>query len=75
MAYLTGCRRGCHGPSVARFNRTIQILRSLNVITKASHLEAIERKQLAQIAKFDGHYLNMPKLLQRWGVRIEGPSA
>jgi hypothetical protein len=31
----------------------------------------IDRKQLAKVAKFDGHYLNMPQLLSRWAVQVE----
>ena len=61
------------GLSVVHVNRTIQLLRSLNVLSKASHLEVIDRKQLAYIAKFDGRYLNMPKLLSNWTVRVEEP--
>ncbi len=59
------------GLSVVHVNRTIQTLRSLNVLSKANHLEVIDRKQLAQIAKFDGCYLNMPRLLSNWAVRVE----
>ena len=57
--------------SVVHVNRTIQTLRSRNILSKASHLEVIDRKQLAQIAKFDGRYLNMPELLSRWTVRVD----
>ena len=60
------------GLSVVHVNRTIQTLRSLSVLSKANHLQVIDRKQLAQIAKFDGRYLNMPKLLSNWTVRVEG---
>lgn len=59
------------GLSVVHVNRTIQTLRSLSVLSKASHLEVIDRKQLAQVAKFDGLYLNMPRLLSNWAVRVE----
>jgi hypothetical protein len=31
----------------------------------------IDRKQLAQLAKFDGRYLNMPELLSKWVVSVE----
>jgi hypothetical protein len=55
-------------------NRTIQTLRSLNVLSKTSQLEVIDRKQLAQVAKFDGRYLDMPKLLSNWAVRVETTS-
>jgi CRP-like cAMP-binding protein len=59
------------GLSVVHVNRTIQTLRSLNVLSKASSIEVIDRNQLAQIAKFDGRYLDMPQLLSRWEVRVE----
>ncbi len=59
------------GLSVVHVNRTIQTLRSLNVLSKASHLEVIDRNQLAKVGKFDGRYLNMPKLLSNWAVRVE----
>jgi hypothetical protein len=59
------------GLSVVHVNRTIQTLRSLNVLSKTSHLEVIDRKQLAKVGKFDGRYLNMPKLLSNWAVRVE----
>jgi CRP-like cAMP-binding protein len=61
------------GLSVVHVNRTIQTLRGLYVLSEASHLEVIDRKQLAYIAKFDGRYLNMPKLLSNWTVRVEEP--
>jgi hypothetical protein len=53
-------------------NRTIQTLRSLNVLSKTRQaIEVVDRKQLAKIAKFDGHYLNMARLVSRWAVQIE----
>jgi CRP-like cAMP-binding protein len=59
--------------SIVHVNRTIQALRSLNVLSKASHgIEVIDRKQLARIAGFDGRYLNMPQLVSKWAVQIEG---
>ena len=60
------------GLSVVHVNRTIQTLRTLNVLSKANHLEAIDRKQLARIGKFDGRYLNMSRPLSGWTVRVEG---
>jgi CRP-like cAMP-binding protein len=59
------------GLSVVHVNRTVQTLRGLNVLSKASHLEVIDRKQLAQVAKFDGRYLNLSRLLSGWAVRVE----
>ena len=53
-------------------NRTIQILRSLNVLSKTSHaIEVVDRKELARIAGFDGSYLNMPNFASKWTVPIE----
>lgn len=58
--------------SIVHVNRTIQTLRSLNVLSKTSHaIEVIDRKQLARIAGFDGSYLNMPQLVSGWAVQIE----
>jgi hypothetical protein len=58
--------------SIVHVNRTIQTLRSLNVLSKTSHaIEVVDRKQLARIARFDGRYLNMPRLVSNWGVQIE----
>ena len=59
------------GLSVVHVNRTIQTLRSLNVLSRTSQLEVIDRKQLAQVTKFDGRYLDMPQLLSNWAVRVE----
>jgi CRP-like cAMP-binding protein len=63
------------GLSIVHVNRTVQILRGLNVLSKASHLEVTDRKRLAQIAKFDGRYLNMPMLLSTWAVKVEDSPA
>lgn len=60
--------------SIVHVNRTVQQLRSLNVLSKESHgIEVIDRKQLAKIAGFDGRYLNMPQLVSRWAVQIDDP--
>jgi CRP-like cAMP-binding protein len=59
--------------SIVHVNRTIQTLRSLNVLSKTSHgIEVVDRKELARIAGFDGHYLNMPRLVAKWTVEVEG---
>jgi len=59
--------------SSVHVNRTIQTLRSINVLSQASHaIEVVDRKQLASIAGFNGHYLNMTQLVSRWAVQIEG---
>jgi CRP-like cAMP-binding protein len=60
------------GLSVVHVNRTIQTLRSLNVLSKTSHaIEVVDRKELARIAGFDGSYLNMPNFVSKWAVQIE----
>jgi len=46
------------GLSAVHVNRTIQSLRSLGVLSKASHIEVIDREWLEQLAKFDGLYLS-----------------
>jgi CRP-like cAMP-binding protein len=53
--------------SIWHVNRTIQALRSLNVLCRTSHaIEVIDRKRLAKIAGFDGRYLSMPQLVFGW---------
>lgn len=52
--------------SVVHVNRIIQTLRNSNVLSKANHaIEVVDRKQLAQIARFDGRYL------ERGGTHVE----
>jgi CRP-like cAMP-binding protein len=58
------------GLSVVHVNRTIQTLRGLDILSKTSAIEVFDGRQLAQIAKFDGRYLDMPRLLSGWGVHI-----
>jgi CRP-like cAMP-binding protein len=58
--------------SIVHVNRTVQTLRSLNVLSKTGHtIEVVDRKQLARIAGFDGRYLNMPQLVSKWAVQME----
>ena len=58
--------------SIVHVNRTIQTLRSLNVLSKTTHeIEIIDRKQLAKIGGFDGRYLNMPQLVSGWAIQID----
>jgi CRP-like cAMP-binding protein len=53
-------------------NRTIQIQRSLNVLSAMTHaIEVVDRNQLAGIAKFDDRYLDISKLASKWAVQIE----
>jgi CRP-like cAMP-binding protein len=59
------------GLSVVHVNRTIQALRKLEVLSSASSaIEVIDRKQLARIGRFDGRYLNMPRLLSHWTISV-----
>jgi CRP-like cAMP-binding protein len=59
------------GLSVVHVNRTIQYLRGQNILSPASSIEVLDRKQLAQIASFDGRYLDMPRRLSEWDVRVK----
>jgi CRP-like cAMP-binding protein len=60
------------GLSVVHVNRTIQVLRKLNVLSRARQaIEVVDREHLERIAGFDGSYLNMPNLVSRWSVQIE----
>jgi CRP-like cAMP-binding protein len=59
------------GLSVVHVNRTVQALRRLNVLSSAnSAIEVIDKRQLASIGHFDGHYLNMPRLLSHWTISV-----
>jgi CRP-like cAMP-binding protein len=61
--------------SIVHVNRTVQTLRSLNVLSTTSRtIEVADRKQLARIARFDGRYLNMPQYVSKWAVQV-GESA
>jgi len=54
--------------SIVHVNRTIQTLRNLHVLSKDSHaIEVVDQKQLAQIAGFDGRYLEMPQHVSKCG--------
>jgi CRP-like cAMP-binding protein len=60
------------GLSVVHVNRVIQTLRGLDILSKQNHrVEVIDRKQLAEVARFDGLYLDMPQLLSNWVVKID----
>jgi hypothetical protein len=59
------------GLSVVHVNRVIQTLRGRDILSNGNHrLEVIDKQRLAQVAKFDGHYLNMPDLLANWVVQV-----
>ena len=60
--------------SIVHVNRTIQTLRSPNVLSKARQaIEVVDRQEFAGIAEFDGSYLNMPKLAPKSAVQTEKP--
>ena len=60
------------GLSVVHVNRTVQTLRGLKVLSKARQaIEVVDRKQLEEIAGFDGRYLNMPTNASKFAVQIE----
>jgi CRP-like cAMP-binding protein len=64
------------GLSAVHVNRTIQTLRSLNVLSKTRHdIEVVDREQLQQIAAFDGAYLGMPRPDSMWSWRSTGRAA
>jgi len=59
--------------SIVEVNRTVQHLRSLNVLSMASDaIEVVDREQLEKIAEFDGRYLDVAKLVSGWAVQTEG---
>jgi hypothetical protein len=48
-------------------SRTIQDLRQLGALSKNSRAIAVAHWDgLVEIAKFDGRYLNMPRVLSKW---------
>ena len=63
------------GLSIVHVNRTFQELRGLNILAKEGRtIRVVHRERLADLAGFDGNYLNMPQLLSRWHVTLEvGP--
>jgi CRP-like cAMP-binding protein len=59
--------------SIVEVDRTVQELRNLNVLSKASDaIEIVDREQLEKIAEFDGRYLNVARLVSGWAVQTEG---
>jgi CRP-like cAMP-binding protein len=58
--------------SIVHVSRTVQTLRSLNVLSQATHaIEVVDRKQLEKIAGFEDRYLGMPDSISKWAVQIE----
>jgi CRP-like cAMP-binding protein len=57
--------------SVVHVNRVIQTLRGLNVVSKASQpIEVIDSKLLAQVAGFDGRYLDVSGVISNWAAEV-----
>ena len=64
------------GLSIVHVNRTFQELRRLNVLSKEGRtIKVVNREQLVLLAGFDGNYLDMPKLLLHWHVKVENAAA
>lgn len=57
--------------SIIHVSRTCKELQRLGLLSKEGRMmKVVDRKRLADLAAFDGDYLNMPQLLARWQVRL-----
>lgn len=57
--------------SIVHVNRTFKELQRLNLLSKEGRtMKVVNRKRLADLAGFDGAYLNMPQLLSHWQVKL-----
>jgi CRP-like cAMP-binding protein len=64
------------GLSIVHVNRVFQELRRLDALSKEGRtIKVVNRERLVGLASFDGNYLNMPRLLSNWQVKIERASA
>jgi len=60
------------GLSIVHVNRTLQELRRLDILAKEGRtIKVADRERLVSLAGFDGNYLNMPKLLSSWRVKMD----
>lgn len=60
------------GLSAVHVNRIVQDLRKLGALSKTRRtIEVANKERLAQLANFDGRYLNMPDLLSGWNMDVE----
>jgi CRP-like cAMP-binding protein len=60
------------GLSVGHVNRVVRDLRRLGALSKKTRtIEVASRHRLAELAGFDGRYLNMRSLLSDWQIDIE----
>jgi CRP-like cAMP-binding protein len=62
------------GLSTVHVNRTFKEMQAMGLLAKVGRsMKVVDREGLARLADFDGSYLNMPKLLARWDVKISAP--
>jgi CRP-like cAMP-binding protein len=58
--------------SPVHMNRTVQELRKLGALSRNTRaIKVASRERLVEIGRFDGRYLNMPKLLANWKIRLD----
>ncbi|GEP59828.1 hypothetical protein RSO01_69940 [Reyranella soli] len=62
------------GLLIVHINLTFQKLRQLNILSKGRTINVVNRERLADLANFDGSYLNKPQLLSHWPAKIESVS-
>src|SRR5262249_41213242 len=61
------------GLAVADINRILRDLRKLGVLSdRGFSIEVVNRERLADIANFDGRYLDAVEPVSQWEIRIEG---
>jgi CRP-like cAMP-binding protein len=59
------------GLSTVHINRTVKELQRLGLLAKSGRsIHVVDRQRLAHLAGFDGHYLDMPKVLKSWEVTL-----
>lgn len=60
------------GLTPVHVNRTFKELQKRHLVSKdRNSMSIVDRVQLASLGAFDGHYLNMPKLIGNWQVQAE----
>lgn len=59
------------GLSIVHVNRVVRDLRALGALSNKRKIEVASRERLAQLANFDGKYLNMRDLLSNWKLDLE----
>lgn len=59
------------GLSVVHINRTFKDLQWMGLLSKAGRsMKVVDREKLARLAGFDGSYLDMPRMLSGWHVKL-----